>query len=86
MSEERYVRVEVSLACGCQSVLGVEVPEGDDCSPAFVMAVLEAALFNDTTFDLLTEDSHTERGHEHIDIKVRMKLGPVPDEGEEFDV
>lgn len=85
MSEERYVKVTVSLACGCESVLAVEVPEDDGCSPAFVVSVIEAGIFNDTTFALLTEDVHSERGHEHIDIKVRMKVGPVPEAAEEME-
>lgn len=76
-----YVRVNVDLACGCGWTTAIECPEGpDEPRPETILGALGISLRNPALLAMLASDMHVNRGYEAIDIKVRVKVGDVPEE------
>lgn len=78
-------KVEIKLACGCHYTEFFQLEDGEEPSSETASFSLYECLHEPTIMSLLMTDSHMERGGEKIDITVRTKVGPIPEDADDED-
>jgi hypothetical protein len=75
--------VEIKFGCGCHVEDRFELIDGEEPSGLTAGAALFSSL-NDPRIQAAIAHPHEMHGEEKIDIHVRTKVGPIPDDwGEE---
>jgi hypothetical protein len=73
-------KVTIKLACGCQFDQYIQLAEGVEPDGPNAYASLLSAIMHPQVAEEVCIHDHTDRGQETIDVSVRTKVGPIPDE------